>query len=68
MYKIKFDSHLGRGLYFVCNAKSAAEAKNKFYSQMLTTDKIKGIPIKTTKKFVEGLKKMNGSYFIDFGK
>ena len=64
MYKIKFDSHVGKGLYFVVDAKSATEAKRKFLSEMLSTDKIKGTPMKTTKKFVEGLKKINRSYYI----
>ena len=64
MYKIKFDSHVGKGLYFVVDAKSATEAKNKFLSEMLITDKMKSSPVKTTKKFVEGLRKINRSYYI----
>lgn len=66
MYKIKFDSHLGTGLFFVVEAATAAEAKSKFHSEMLVTDRMKSAPQKTTKKFIEGVRKKNGSYWVVF--
>jgi hypothetical protein len=64
LYKIKFDSHVGRGLFFVVEAKTPEEAKSKFYREMLTTDKIKSTPQKTTKKFIEGVKKIGNHWVV----
>lgn len=64
MYKIKFDGSSGTGLYFVATAKTATEAKEKFYKLMLSTDKIKGVPQKTNKAFIKGVKMRSEGYYI----
>jgi len=64
MYKIKFDGASGVGLYFVTEAKTSLEAKNKFYSEMASTDKIKETPKKTNKRFIEGVKKRSGGFWV----
>lgn len=66
MFKIKFDNHFGTGLFFVVETKTSEEAKKRFYEEMLITDRIKQDPKKTTKKFVEGLKKRSENYWIRF--
>lgn len=64
LYKIKFDGASGEGLYFVTEANSADEAKDKFHNEMLGTDKIKSAPEKTTMKFVGKLPKRNGNHWV----
>jgi len=52
LYKIKFDSHIGKGLYFCTEATNIAKAKANFYRYMPTTDKPKSKPVHTTKHFI----------------
>jgi hypothetical protein len=67
LYKIRFDGALGEGLYFVAEANSPKEAKDIFYREMSSTDKIKAEPEKTTQSFIGYVKKIEKNKYSKVG-
>jgi hypothetical protein len=53
LYKIPYSGMSGEGSYYVTIASGADAAKNRFYEDMLVTDKIEGKAMPTTYKFIE---------------